>query len=444
MKSVRPLVTITILTVVGVFLFRQLNKGPALDEDVASQWNVPAHVPGVTAAQSGPTAPLAVGNQMSEAPAWAAPAAVPSSTEVSGLATGSFAATQQSAAAEPTPSTAVDPLAVTESELPEVPSIPELPPVAVGAAPSPSDPATTPLVPNPSFAPSLPATTPVPSLPGAAPMPGPSLGSVSPDAAAPVLAAVATSTDTTPLGALPDESPSSAYALTKPVILGLLSRGDLPNAHLMLSQWHGNETLTDAERAEVETLLSQLAGTVIYSNEHRLEPAYTVQSGDNLESIAGKYQVPWQLLAKINGIPQADAVQPGQQLKVLRGPFMAVVDISAGEVALLLDGRYAGKFPLQTVATTNVTDGEWVVENKLLVPAASGPQQTDAASAVDRVLVLRSSTPTAIGTSLSLGSGPTQSGPSAAGAPPVLQVSPADAEELHDILSIGSRVVIRR
>ena len=82
-----------------------------------------------------------------------------------------------------------------------------------------------------------------------------------------------------------------------------------------------------ADTQKVETLLGQLAGTVIYSTEHQLEPARVVKPGETLETIAKEYNVPWQLLAKINGIPAPDQLRPGQELKVVRGPFSAVVDL---------------------------------------------------------------------------------------------------------------------
>ncbi len=62
---------------------------------------------------------------------------------------------------------------------------------------------------------------------------------------------------------------------------------------------------TDTQK--VETLLSQLAGTVVYSTEHQLEPARVVKPGETLETIAKEYNVPWQLLAKINGFNRRPA-----------------------------------------------------------------------------------------------------------------------------------------
>jgi LysM repeat protein len=193
--------------------------------------------------------------------------------------------------------------------------------------------------------------------------------------------------------------------------------------------------------------LGQLAGTVVYSTEHRLEPPYTVQAGDSLQTIADKYEVPWQLLAKINGIPAANLVQPGQQLKVVHGPFSAVVELDESQMTLLLDGRYAGRFPVRVEQNAPLTEGEWKLEQKLVNPTAEATGVVSASytpSAVDRVLVLRNESPTAGGATISITSGQTApSGPTAV-APAAIRLSAQDAEEVADILSVGSTVTIRR
>jgi LysM repeat protein len=233
----------------------------------------------------------------------------------------------------------------------------------------------------------------------------------------------------------------SPFAAAWPVIEAALQRQELARAHLLLSQWYGDPSLTPAEAQRVESLLSQLAGTVVYSTEYSLEPPYVVRPGDTLDTIAKQYDVPWQLLAKINGIPTVDGVQPGQQLKVVRGPFSAIIELQKGQLTLTLDGRYAGKFAVRVEPAALASEGQWVVDQKLSVPA-SGTQYAAASVSADRALVLRSGESASPGTTLLIASGsvPTPGQP----ASPAIRVSPGDAEELSDILSVGSRVVVRR
>jgi LysM repeat protein len=215
-------------------------------------------------------------------------------------------------------------------------------------------------------------------------------------------------------------------------------------AHQLLSKWHGNESLSPTDTDKVETLLSQLAGTVIYSTEHQLEPARVVMPGETLDSIAKEYNVPSQLLAKINGIQSPDQLKPGQQLKVVRGPFSAVVDLSRNELTLMVDDRYAGKFHVTVPQGIALTDGQWLVDQKLpgsvSTPTSSAYAATPASA--DRSIILRSATATAGAPATLVIAGGSPIG--FAANPPALRVSPQDAEELSDILSVGSRVVVRK
>ncbi|MGL4512284.1 MAG: LysM peptidoglycan-binding domain-containing protein [Lacipirellulaceae bacterium] len=236
---------------------------------------------------------------------------------------------------------------------------------------------------------------------------------------APPASPLATPTTTTKPSANPARTtPAAGFAGALPLIQEALGRDELTRAHLMLSQWRDDPSLTLQQRNDVAELLDQLAGTVVYSMEHRLEPPHQVAAGETLASIAEKYNVPWPLLAKINGVANADAVKPGQTLKVVRGPFHAVVDSESGELVLMVDGRYAGRFPV-TLEGVASGEGSWTVGEK----APGG-------------IVLRSeSSP---GASVALGPSPA---PTAAGR---IAVASSDAAELSDILSVGSTVTVRR
>jgi len=233
-----------------------------------------------------------------------------------------------------------------------------------------------------------------------------------------------------------------SFAASWAEVQGALSRQELSQAHQLLSRWYENPTLTPAESQQVTALLGQLAGTVVYSTEHRLEPPYVVRQGDTLETIAAQYDVPWQLLAKINGIPAADLVRPGQELKVIHGPFSAVVNLSKSELTLMLNDRYAGRFEISSEPAAAATEGQWVVDQKLVNPttSASVPASAYAAPAtVDHILVLRSSPQAGGGATISIASASTS--PSGAAA---IRLSNSDVEEVADILSVGSRVTIRK
>jgi hypothetical protein len=133
----------------------------------------------------------------------------------------------------------------------------------------------------------------------------------------------------------------------------LLSQERLVDAHALLSAWYGSPDLTPQEERQLVDLLGQLAGTIIYSNTtHLLEQPHIVRDNETLKTIADNYAVPPRLLAKINGIDEQQPLRPGEKLKVVRGPFDAVLDLQRKEVSLQLRGQYAGRF---SVVRTGLT-----------------------------------------------------------------------------------------
>jgi LysM repeat protein len=150
----------------------------------------------------------------------------------------------------------------------------------------------------------------------------------------------------------------------------------LADVHLQLSRLYGNPGLSGDEARELAELLDQLAGMVIYSRQHILEPPYTTRAGDSLRTIAQSYNIPYQLLAKINGIRDPDNLEPGRQLKVVRGPFDAVISLDRYELVLMLAGYYAGRFPIGIGRDQPRLEGNYAVRNKTTQPRYDGPQGT--------------------------------------------------------------------
>ncbi|MCA9261693.1 MAG: LysM peptidoglycan-binding domain-containing protein [Planctomycetales bacterium] len=238
---------------------------------------------------------------------------------------------------------------------------------------------------------------------------------------------------------------SSLYSTARLEVQAALDRGDLSQALLKLSDWYGDPSLTPEQRVDVENLLSQLAGSVIYEGPpaHRIEPPYRVGADETLMQIGEKFDVPWQLLAKINGISDPQQLQPGQVLKVVRGPFSAVVDLSERQLTLMLDRRYAGRFPIEIAPQTTLEEGQWKVDQKLLTPSGAGMYGSMAGSGEDRSLVLSNLTsPTS---EPAVVRGPGNADPAAVQTRGrAIRLQSTDVEDIFDILSVGSRVIIRR
>lgn len=117
----------------------------------------------------------------------------------------------------------------------------------------------------------------------------------------------------------------------------------LSDALLVLTKYY-RSAASDDDRAQVVSLMDQLAGTVIYSRNNFSEPPYEVQAGDTLASVAAAHQISPEFLARVNGQPADYQVIAGESLKVVRGPFHLEASRRNNEMTLFVGEYYAGRF----------------------------------------------------------------------------------------------------
>jgi len=209
-----------------------------------------------------------------------------------------------------------------------------------------------------------------------------------------------------------------------------LAKQDYLHALDEFSKCFDNPNLSPADASRVQELLDQLAGTVIYSREHLIEAAYTVAPGESLQAIADKHRVPAGLLAKINGVADPNYLQSGSQLKVVKGPFDGVFDKGRGKLTLFLDGMYAGSFPL--TPGFDFPDGQYTVEKV----SKNGTFNTSTIAAAVHGIHLNGGL-TICGTDES---SMRTTGDARGG---LRGLSLRDGDDVCDILSVGSRVVVQ-
>jgi lipoprotein-anchoring transpeptidase ErfK/SrfK len=171
-----------------------------------------------------------------------------------------------------------------------------------------------------------------------------------------------------------------------------------------------------------------------------MEP-YVVQPGDQLRQVATHYEVPWEYLARLNRIdPQK--VRVGQKLKVIKGPFSALIDLSDFELAIHAHGYYVHSYRVGIGLEGTTPIGTFAVQNKLVNPTYYGPDGLviDADDPVnplgerwidigDSYGIHGTIEPESIGRAESKG---------------CIRMLNADVEEVYDLLGPGSQVVIRR
>jgi len=206
-----------------------------------------------------------------------------------------------------------------------------------------------------------------------------------------------------------------------------------------LSLFYNTPGMTDAERAAMLNRLDPLAATVIYSRRHLLEKPHRVGQAETLMEIASRYELPWQLLANINSIEDPITVLPGTELKVVRGPFRAEVDLRRNELTIFLGDLYGGRFPIAVGTMPEPTEGSYTIQDKQAARTYYDKDGTpippdDPRNPYGSVWL-------DLGEQLCIHGSPDRSEPSTEGC---ISLRGADADDLYGILSQGSTVTIRR
>ena len=157
---------------------------------------------------------------------------------------------------------------------------------------------------------------------------------------------------------------SRSFANAKKMAVEQFQRGELKEALSTLSLFYNVPELTHEQHHELLELLDPLAGEVIYSRRHLLENAHVVAQGETLDAIAKQYEVPSEILARINGIENPLLLQPATRMKVVRGPFRGEIDLTRSELTLFLGELYAGRFAIATGEDPSPKEGPYQVVEK--------------------------------------------------------------------------------
>jgi LysM repeat protein len=200
------------------------------------------------------------------------------------------------------------------------------------------------------------------------------------------------------------------------------------------------------KRKDALATLSIFYNTPNISGEQRsemlarlLEQPHRMSRSETLQEVAQAYDVPWQLLANINGIQDPLTILPGTELKVVRGPFRAEVNLTLQELTLFMGDYYAGRFPIAVGNDPLAVEGSYTIQDK----------QTG------KTFYNRSGTPVApgspanpygnfwmdLGNQICIHGSPDPTRPNENGC---ISLAEDVADDLYGILSRGSSVTIRR
>ena len=165
-----------------------------------------------------------------------------------------------------------------------------------------------------------------------------------------------------------------------------LERNDLVAARtrfskaLALGVEETNATLLTAELTRIgrETLLSPR----ILDGDPLVE-RYIIQTGDSLGKIATANKVSADLIASVNQIADKHRIREGQTIKVIKGPFRAVVTKTQFTLDVYLGDTFVTRFPVGLGADDSTPSGEWRVGTKLENPTYYPPRGGEIIAADD-------------------------------------------------------------
>lgn len=271
------------------------------------------------------------------------------------------------------------------------------------------------------------------------------------------LTAVQTNTDVGALPLLPDSNPQAApvsnssqaaqapqaleqFSIAREQALKQAGEGKLKEALASLTRYYNSPEISHDEYTDLLEILDALAREVIYSQRHLLRAAYTSTASDTLVSIAAQHNITPELLKSINQLGNAQVLAPGQQLKVVEGPFRGEVDLTRGEITLFLKDMYACRFPISVGADPAPKLGSFEVADK----------RTDRTYYGAGGKVINASDPSNPygGHWIDLGQGNCLHGSAEMTATDLqksgcISLSPIDANDAYIMLTQGSQVVIR-
>ncbi len=134
----------------------------------------------------------------------------------------------------------------------------------------------------------------------------------------------------------------------------------------------------ELSRIGTETLLSPR----IFDGDPLVQ-RYIIQPGDSLAKIASKNRVSADLLASMNNIANKNLIRAGRTIKLVKGPFSAIVDKRSFSLDVYLGTTLVRHYRVGLGAEGSTPTGEWRVGTKLVNPTYYPPRGGDIMGADD-------------------------------------------------------------
>ncbi len=166
-------------------------------------------------------------------------------------------------------------------------------------------------------------------------------------------------------------TPADVELLDRKTIQKMIDEGNYVDAQHELSRWYWQKP---AEREKLLPQLNKLAQALYFSPQPNdyYEP-YVVKPGDQLRVVGQRYKLSWEYIAKLNHV-DARKIRMGQKLKIVPGPFAAVVFLDRYELVVHLNGSFVKSYRVGVGRDGTTPIGTFAVKNKMVDPTYYGPE----------------------------------------------------------------------
>lgn len=155
-----------------------------------------------------------------------------------------------------------------------------------------------------------------------------------------------------------------------------IAAGDLVSARQAFSAAL-DRGLAPHDEAYARSELRGIADALIFSratlSQDPLTGTQVIASGQTLAGVADRHKVTLELLATLNGLGDPNLIRVGAALKVIRGPFHAVIDKSDHRLDIYLGNEYVRGFVVGLGTNGGTPTGTWRVRHKLMNPEWTDP-----------------------------------------------------------------------
>jgi len=182
------------------------------------------------------------------------------------------------------------------------------------------------------------------------------------------------------------DKPEVTIIAKKPLLAGRdrFEAGDILGARRILNDALSAHQLTGGDVDAAKDILKRVNEQVILGpkvfKDDTFTSTYTVQANDRLQRIAASNDVTWELLCRINKIADPRKVRALQTLKIVKGPFHAVINKSSFTMDLYLGApggagaTYVTTYPVGLGKDDSTPLGTWKAQGKLKNPAYYSPR----------------------------------------------------------------------